>query len=127
MYMFSVNGAGDPLRNERSFPSQFETTASLCRPLEKVIVDQGAYIAYIVLQSTAILFFWVVVVWRWSQKTPVQESSAFSLADFAAKFVRKEVATKSGQAWGFSRDFLKDAGSTNVIEVLREARVVRQG
>ncbi|OCT52480.1 hypothetical protein CLCR_09860 [Cladophialophora carrionii] len=126
MYMFSVNGAGDPLRSERSFPSRFETTASLCRPLEKVIVDPGAYIAYIVLQSTVILFLWVVVVWRWSLKTPLQESSAFSLADFAAKFVRKEIVTESGQPWAFKRDFLKGAGSRKVIEVLSEARVVRQ-
>ncbi|EXJ60641.1 hypothetical protein A1O7_04794 [Cladophialophora yegresii CBS 114405] len=127
VWLFSVNNGGDPLKPTRRLPSEFETSASLCRPLEKVIVDRGAFIAYIVLQSTVLLFFWIVVIWRWTQTTLLQESSSYPLVDFAAKFVRNEVVAQPDQIWEVEKDFLRDAGSSDVIEVLMDARVVRQG
>jgi hypothetical protein len=126
IWMFSVNNVGDPLKPTRLLPSEFETSTSLCRPLEKIVVDPGAFVAYVVLQSTVILFFWLVAIWRWNHKYPIQNLSCYPLVDFAAKFVRKEVLPESDRMWQAGKHFLRDAGSKEVIDGLRETRLIRQ-
>ena len=91
LWAFSVNNVGDPERSNRTLPHEFNTSAALCKPLEKLVLNRMAFAVYIALQASIILFFWATIIWRWYSKSAIPELSSYPLVDFVAKCVRKDV------------------------------------
>jgi hypothetical protein len=62
LFQFSTNNAGDS--SGALLPPEFHATASLCRAVEKIILNQATFISYTVLQGFVISLFWMIIVRR---------------------------------------------------------------
>ena len=95
LWEFSTNSNGNPaLASEQSgrqpiLPSVFQTTASICQPYTKFVLNSTTFITYIILESFALAFCWVVVVWQCFSRHRHPELSAYPLVDFASKLQEK--------------------------------------
>lgn len=80
---------GQPLLSEA-----FQTTASLCQPYTRFVLNRAAFISYLVLECLALGFCWSVLVWRFVSGDQDLVVSSYPLIDFASKLNQK-TATES--------------------------------
>ena len=66
-------------------PSAFQTTASICQPYTKFVLNSAMFITYIILKSFALAFCWTVIVWQCFSHHRHPEISSYPLVDFASK------------------------------------------
>lgn len=92
LWEFTMNNNGNPdVANTEpngqtpNLPAEFQTTASICQPFARFVVDKRSFIAYLAIQAAAILFCWVVVVWGCVVRERMPETSAYPIVDFGAK------------------------------------------
>ena len=69
-----------------SATSEYHTTASLCRPYTRFVVDAQMFGLYIALQSVPLLLCWAVLFWRSWKGLLWPSPSSFPLVDFTLKF-----------------------------------------
>jgi hypothetical protein len=124
IWEFSVNNFGDPFKE--TLPSNFSTSASLCKPYDKIALDPRAFIAYLVLQSTVLLFFCAVIILRLVYKSVIPELSAYPLVDFTAKLAEKTILEEHHPIWDLKKANLMDAESKEVVETLKDVQVIRR-
>lgn len=95
LWEFSINNNENPaLLSEQSgqrpsLPSVFQTTASICQPYTKFVLNGATFVTYIVLESLALVFCWVVVFWQYFSCHSHPKLSAYPLVDFASKLQEK--------------------------------------
>ncbi|KAH8690821.1 hypothetical protein BGW36DRAFT_432603 [Talaromyces proteolyticus] len=92
LWEFSVNNDGnlavlytEPNGLTPDLPSEFHTTASICIPLERFVLDRTYFIVYIVFQSVALVFCWSVVLWAGLIRKQLPEITSMAAVDFGAK------------------------------------------
>lgn len=124
IWVFSVNNFGD--RSEEPLPPEFHTSASLSKPLDKIVLNPAAFIAYIVLQATVIMVFWAVIIWHLVCKSVTPKLSSYPLVDFAAKLVCEHVLGERRSMSTLQQELPVDAESKEVITSLQEVRVLRR-
>lgn len=83
------NVAREQAGGQPVLPETFRTTASLCEPYTRFVLNRAAFISYLVLESLALGFGWAVLVWRLVAGDPDLVISSFSLVDFASKLGQK--------------------------------------
>ncbi|KAF2470127.1 uncharacterized protein BDR25DRAFT_152192, partial [Lindgomyces ingoldianus] len=66
-------------------PAEFYTKAQITRPYARMLIHRGMFIAFIALQSVALIFIWVVLIWVWVTKPSLPQLSSYPLVDFAFK------------------------------------------
>jgi hypothetical protein len=97
LWEFNVNNYGNPIMRESPhqeityLPPEFSTTASICNPYVKVVVDPRMFAAYLILQLVVLLFVWACLIIIWLSCSMLPEISSYRLIDFAAKTVEKNV------------------------------------
>lgn len=94
---FTANNNGNPVVSNTEpngqtpvLPAEFYTTASICMPFARLVIDRAAFIAYIVLQSVALIFCWVVVLWGVVIHRQLPATTSFPVVDFGAKLRRMQ-------------------------------------
>lgn len=92
---FTTNNNGNPAVSNTEpngqtpdLPAEFSTTASICLPFARFLIDRTYFIAYIVLQSAALAFCWVVVCWGYVIRKQLPVTTSFAVVDFVAKLGR---------------------------------------
>ena len=97
MWFFTVTNYGNPaLRPSPDalvtiFPPEFTTSASLARPSSKIIINTTMFYAYVVLQLSALLFSWGVVLALLVRRKASPDVSSYPLIDFASKTLQSNV------------------------------------
>jgi hypothetical protein len=66
-------------------PKEYHTTASICTPTTRFVVDKRMFAIFVVLQSLPIIFAWMVLVLMLYIKLPCTKISSFHLIDFMYK------------------------------------------
>lgn len=123
IWEFSVNNFGDPFN--QTLPPDFSTSASLCQRYDKIILDPGAFIAYLVLQSTVLASFCAVIILRLVYKSVIPELSSYPLVDFTAKLVEND-GREHRPIWDLKKENLRNAKSKEVVETLKDVQVIRR-
>ncbi|KAJ5746569.1 hypothetical protein N7520_011751 [Penicillium odoratum] len=92
LWEFNANNNGNPaVSNTESndqtpdLPAEFHTTASICLPFARFILDRTYFVAYIVLQSTALAFCWAMVLCGFVIHRQIPATTTFPVVDFGAK------------------------------------------
>jgi uncharacterized membrane protein YgcG len=124
IWEFSRNNFGDP--RLEPLPDEFKISASLCRPYYKIIIDSRLFVAYLVLQSTVLMFCWVVIAWRLISRFDIAELSSYPMVDFAVKLVEKGISGQHGSIWDLRNEILWNAESKMVLKTLKDVKVVRR-
>jgi hypothetical protein len=120
IWEFSIKGGS----TEGSLPPEFHTSASLSNPLDKIVLNQAAFVVYLILQTTVIAFLWVVLLWRclWKPSTP--RLSAYPLIDFTAKLDTQYKIGEFRPTCDLKKEVATDAESKEVIDALVEVMVL---
>jgi hypothetical protein len=121
IWEFSANNYGDPF--EEDLPPEFHTSASVCEPYDRIVINSGMFIAYLILQSIVLAFFWGVIIWRWIGHYTVPELSSYPLIDFAAKLINKDILSKHIQLLDTEVEKLVPAGNKQIVEILNDLEV----
>lgn len=128
LWEFSDNNFGNPQLKASSpdvqrqgLPIEFYTQASIVREYFKIVVNLGAFVTYVVLESLVLCFAWVVIFWRLLAGRAVPEISSFSLADFAFKLVEKDAEDNLVEERLTS---LADADDGATLRILADVEVI---
>jgi hypothetical protein len=94
-WQFTANNNGNPVvkdaqRNNETpdVSAEFHTTASICQPIMSLVINGTSFIAYIALQSAALVFCWTVVIWGFVIHRQLPVTTSFPVVDFGAKLHR---------------------------------------
>jgi predicted small integral membrane protein len=89
LWEFTANNNGNPaVANAEpsgqtlDLPAEFNVIASISRPFTRFIINRASYIAYIVLQSVALIPCWIAVVWGFMIHRRMPATTFFPLVDF---------------------------------------------
>ncbi|KAI2475342.1 hypothetical protein Ptr902_13265 [Pyrenophora tritici-repentis] len=92
---FTANNNGNPAvvnaqrkNMQPDLPAEFHTTASICQPFMSLVINGISFIAYIALQSAALVFCWTVVIWEFVIHRRLPVTTSFPVVDFGAKLHR---------------------------------------
>jgi hypothetical protein len=97
LWEFSANNDGNPQFSGSTvddmssngvidfLPAEYYTTAVVCRPYTRFVVDARMFGLYIALQSLPVLFCWAVLFWRLTSLWRGINVSSFPLVDFMFK------------------------------------------
>ncbi|KAH0834433.1 hypothetical protein FOPE_03614 [Fonsecaea pedrosoi] len=121
IWQFSVKGGGS---TAESLPPEFHTSASLSNPLDKIVLNQAAFLVYLVLQTTVVAFLWVVLLWRCLWKSSTPQLSAYPLIDFSAKLDTQYKIGEFRPTCDLKKEVATDAESKEVIDALVEVMVL---
>jgi hypothetical protein len=94
---FCTNNNGNPAvapeqtGGQPALPAAFQTTASISVPYTRFVLNRGAFIAYLILQSSALALCWSVIVWQCVSGHHHPKISSYPLIDFASKLQEKRV------------------------------------
>jgi hypothetical protein len=134
LWEFSANNNGNPVVSASeaagqvpSLPSQFNTTASISEPFTRFVINEGVFIAYVVLQSLCLLFAWVVAIWQWFNRERVPEISSFPLVDFSSKMrikATKGADNKSSTMVELGNLIERKFGDAKILSKLRNFQAV---
>ncbi|KIW81980.1 hypothetical protein Z517_05006 [Fonsecaea pedrosoi CBS 271.37] len=115
IWQFSIKGGGS---TAESLPPEFHTSASLSNPLDKIVLNQAAFLVYLVLQTTVVAFLWVVLLWRCLWKSSTPQLSAYPLIDFSAKLDTQYKIGEFRPTCDLKKEVATDAESKEVIDAL---------
>ncbi|KAI3578616.1 hypothetical protein IWW34DRAFT_911570, partial [Fusarium oxysporum f. sp. albedinis] len=89
LWEFTANNNGNPAvanaepnGHTPDLPAEFHVTASICQPYTRFIINRGSFTAYMVLQSVALIFCWMVILWGFKVRKKIPATSSFPLVDF---------------------------------------------
>jgi hypothetical protein len=92
---FSPNNNGNPVvagtesyNQAPNLPAEYHATASVGSPFQRFVIDQAAFISYVALQSSALIFCWSVLLWQQLTKRELPTFSPFPAVDFGTKLRR---------------------------------------
>jgi hypothetical protein len=94
---FCTNNNGNPAvapeqnGGQPTLPEAFQTTASIGVPYTRFVLNRGAFIAYLILQSSALALCWSVIIWQCVSGHHHPKISSYPLIDFASKLQEKRV------------------------------------
>jgi hypothetical protein len=122
-WLFNANNYGNIDLQEQiminSMPPQFYTQASTVTPYVKLKFDTAMFVVFVLLQGLAMVFVWSVLVWIWCSGRRLPNTSSYPVFDV---MFRTRVYGPEAK----SRDIL-GAGSSDVIRMMKEARVYGMG
>lgn len=77
--------------SQSALPAPFQTTASISVPYTRFVLNRGAFITYLILQSSALALCWSVIVWQCISGHRHPKISSYPLIDFASKLQEKRM------------------------------------
>lgn len=96
LWEFTANNNGNPaVANTEpngqtpDLPAEFHVMASICQPFTRFIIDRASFIAYIALQSVALVSCWIVVLWGFVVRE-MPATTSFPVVDFGVKLRRMQ-------------------------------------
>jgi len=128
LWLFNVNNYGNPIMRPSPhqeityLPPEYSTTASICNPYVKVVVDPRMFSAYLILQLVVLLFVWTNIILFWLSRSILPEISSYRLIDFAAKAVEKNVPDKR-TGLDEKLESMTNGGDGRVRKELRDVKV----
>ncbi|KAH8891555.1 hypothetical protein GQ53DRAFT_648717 [Thozetella sp. PMI_491] len=89
-WLFNANNWANPLLVQNrsvqgAAPPQFYTLASVVEPHVKIRFDGGIFVAFVALQSAAVLFVWATLVWVWCGTKEMLASTSFPVFDMTCR------------------------------------------
>lgn len=89
LWYFQPNNYGNPDLQVKdmvdSLPEEFYTKAQITRPYLRMTIDREMFIAFIVLDTSVLLFIWAILLWLWVLRPSLPKLSSYPLIDFAFK------------------------------------------
>ncbi|PVH96288.1 hypothetical protein DM02DRAFT_688314 [Periconia macrospinosa] len=127
-WYFQPNNYGNPDLEVKdmtwSLPKEFYTTARITRPYMRITIDRGMLAAFIVLNSSVLIFIWGVLLWLWISRLPLPVLSSYPLIDFA--FKNKEL-DHSGDGFGSLDSLMMTANNKDIRHRFGCTRVTLRG
>ncbi|KAK5468091.1 hypothetical protein LTS15_001064 [Exophiala xenobiotica] len=117
-WVFNTNNYGnialDNLTDTSALPLEYHTTAAVAAPYTRIIVNRSMFILFVVLQSSVLLFCWIVIFWLFFTDQRLLALSSYPLMDFT--FKTKNV--RSDEPLAMQQPFTKPAraGSKEIRE-----------
>ncbi|ORY14471.1 hypothetical protein BCR34DRAFT_560515, partial [Clohesyomyces aquaticus] len=125
LWYFQPNNYGNPDLQMKdmidNLPKEFYTKARITRPFTRMIIHREMIIAFIVLESLALIFIWAVLIWLWTTRPFLPHLSSYPLVDFA--FKSKE-SSHSGEGFGPSSLDMMVADDKKIRHKLGDTRVI---
>jgi hypothetical protein len=122
IWEFAPNNYGDPFKEP--LPDEFHTTAAICKPYDRIVVNSGMLITYIILQSLLLFGAWTFAVWRNVERSIIPYLSAFPLIDFVAKLIDKDSLDQNHLLLSDKIDKLRAGDSVDVLNTLKDSIAV---
>ncbi|KAI8710957.1 hypothetical protein NCS52_01524600 [Fusarium sp. LHS14.1] len=97
LWEFTANNNGNPAvantepkSQTPDLPAEFHVMASICQPFTRFIISRASFIAYVVLQSVALVSCWIVVLWGFVINRQIPATTSFPVVDFGVKLRRMQ-------------------------------------